>query len=84
MELADLLEKELASEIKTKALGLEKAYGESKHRNATVPDADVRVGCLSNKQEAILLKREDYIEKIANGIYNAIVSSYETYLTEEH
>ena len=30
VELADLLEKELASEIKTKALGLEKASGESK------------------------------------------------------
>ena len=84
VELADLLEKELASEIKTKALGLEKASGESKLRYATVPAAEVRVGCLSNKQEAILLKREDYIEKIANGIYNAIVSSYETYLTEEH
>ena len=82
--LADLLEKELASEIKTKALGLEKASGESKLRYATVPAAEVRVGCLSNKQEAILLKREDYIEKIANGIYNAIISSYETYLTEEH
>ena len=27
---------------------------------------------------------EDYIEKIANGIYNAIISSYETYLNEEH
>ena len=81
---AHLLEKELASEIKTKALGLEKASGESKLRYATVPAAEVRVGCLSNKQEAILLKREDYIEKIANGIYNAIVSSYETYLTEEH
>ena len=84
VELADLLEKELASEIKTKALGLEKASRESKLRYATVPAAEVRVGCLSNKQEAILLKREDYIEKIANGIYNAIVSSYETYLTEEH
>lgn len=84
VELADLLEKELASEIKTKALGLEKASGESKLRFATVPAAEVRVGCLSNKQEAILLKREDYIEKIANGIYNAIISSYETYLTEEH
>lgn len=84
VELADLLEKELASEIKTKALGLEKASGESKLRYATVPAAEVRVGCLSNKQEAILLKREDYIEKIANGIYNAIISSYETYLTEEH
>lgn len=84
VELADLLERELASEIKTKALGLEKASEESKLRYATVPAAEVRVGCLSNKQEAILLKREDYIEKIANGIYNAIISSYETYLTEEH
>ena len=84
VELADLLEKELASEIKTKALGLEKASGESKLRYATVPAAEVRVGCLSNKQEVILLKREDYIEKIANGIYNAIISSYETYLNEEH
>ena len=35
VELADLLEKELASEIKTKALGLEKASGESKLRYAT-------------------------------------------------
>lgn len=84
VELADLLERELTSEIKTKALGLEKASGESKLRYATVPAAEVRVGCLSNKQEAILLKREDYIEKIANGIYNAIISSYETYLNEEH
>lgn len=84
VELADLLERELASEIKTKALGLEKASEESKLRYATVPAAEVRVGCLSNKQEAILLKREDYIEKITNGIYNAIISSYETYLTEEH
>lgn len=79
VELADLLERELASEIKTKALGLEKASEESKLRYATIPAAEVRVGCLSNKQEAILLKREDYIEKIANGIYNAIISSYETY-----
>ena len=29
------------------------------------------------------VNREDYIEKIANGIYNAIISSYETYLKEE-
>lgn len=84
VELADLLEKELASEIKTKALGLEKASEESRLRYATVPAAEVRVGCLSNKQEAILLNREDYIEKIANGIYNAIIGSYETYFTEDH
>ena len=29
------------------------------------------------------VNRENYIEKIANGIYNAIISSYETYLKEE-
>ena len=84
VELADLLEKELALEIKTKALGLEAASEESKLRYATVPAAEVRVGCLSNKQEAILLKREDYVEKIADGIYNAIIGSYEIYFTEDH
>ena len=83
VELADLLERELTSEIKTKALGLEKVSSDNSLCYATVPAAEVRVGCISNKQEAILLNREDYIEKIANGIYNAIISSYETYLKEE-
>ena len=36
----------------------------------------MKVGCLSNKQEAILLQREEYQEKIADGIYNAIVKAY--------
>ena len=37
----------------------------------------MKVGCLTNKQEAILLGREDYQEKIADGICNAILAVYE-------
>ena len=79
VELADLLEKELVSAIKTKALGIQKASSENKLHYARIPAAEVRVGCLSNKKEAALLDQEDYIEKIADGIYNAIVSAYENY-----
>ena len=50
----------------------------------TEPATDSLSIPLPNEQEAILLKREDYIEKIAYGIYNAIISSYEIYLTEDH
>ena len=35
------------------------------------------------KATPLFVNREDYIEKIANGIYNAIIGSYETYLKEE-
>lgn len=80
VELADLLERETVSSVKSKALGLQKEEGDSVLRYATVPAAEIRVGCMTNPQEAILLKREDYIEKIATGIYNAIISAYEIYL----
>ncbi|MDE7358578.1 MAG: N-acetylmuramoyl-L-alanine amidase [Lachnospiraceae bacterium] len=45
--------------------------------NATVPAAAIRVGYLTNSQEAILLQREDYIRRIAEGIYNAVLKAYE-------
>ncbi|MDE5598395.1 MAG: N-acetylmuramoyl-L-alanine amidase [Lachnospiraceae bacterium] len=37
----------------------------------------MRVGYISNGQEAILLNRDDYIQKIADGIYQAIMAAYE-------
>lgn len=78
VELADLLEKEVVTSIKGKALGLEEAEEpESILKYATVPAATVRVGCATNKQEATLLMREEYQEKIAEGIYNAILKAYE-------
>lgn len=78
VELADALEREVVTSIKGKALGLKEAeQKEYALCHATVPAAAVSVGYLSNKQEAGLLGREEYIDKIAEGIYQAILKRYE-------
>ncbi|MCL2252888.1 MAG: N-acetylmuramoyl-L-alanine amidase [Lachnospiraceae bacterium] len=80
VELANILEKEVVLSIRGKAIGLKPAsQTDSVIANATVPAAAIRVGYLTNAQEAILLNREDYIEKVAAGIYNAIFAAYEMY-----
>lgn len=77
-ELADLLERNVATQISGKANGLVDSTDEDVVINrATVPAASIRVGYISNGQEAILLGREDYIDKIAEGIYMAIMEAYE-------
>lgn len=78
VELADYLEREVVTSIKGKALGLvEAGAGEYTLRQATVPAAAISVGYITNPQEVILLGREDYADRIATGIYNAIVKIYE-------
>lgn len=78
VELADLLEREVVTSISGKAGGLiESAETDEVLNSATVPAAAIRVGYLTNSQEAILLQREDYIKRIAEGIYNAVVKAYE-------
>lgn len=77
VELADLLEREVVTAISGKANGLTDSTEEDVVINdATVPAAAIRVGYLSNGQEEILLGREDYIQKIAEGIYQAIMKVY--------
>lgn len=77
VELANVLEKEVVSIIKGKAVGLTAAVNEDYVvREATVPAAAIKVGYLTNAQEAILLQKEDYIDKIAAGIYQAIETIY--------
>ena len=78
VELADLLEREVVTSISGKAGGLiEAAQTDEVISGATVPAAAIRVGYLTNSQEAILLQREDYIKRIAEGIYNAVEKAYE-------
>lgn len=78
VELADALEREVVTSIKGKALGLLQADEQDYAvRNVTIPAASVKVGCISNKQEATLLSKEEYQQKIADGIYNAIIGIYE-------
>lgn len=78
IELADLLEREVVTAISGKANGLvDSTEADVVINQATVPAAAIRVGYVSNGQEAILLDREDYIQKIADGIYQAIMAAYE-------
>lgn len=78
IELADLLEREVVTAISGKANGLLEADEDDVVIcDATVPAAAIKVGYLTNSQEAILLQREDYIQRIAEGIYQAIIKSYE-------
>lgn len=78
VELADLLEREVVTAISGKANGLvDSTEADVVINEATVPASAIRVGYLSNGQEEILLGREDYIQKIAEGIYQAIMKAYE-------
>lgn len=78
VELADFLEREVVTAIKGKAVGLVEAEKEEYTlRQSVIPAAAVNVGYITNKQEAALLSREEYIDKIAAGIYNAIIKVYE-------
>lgn len=78
VELSDLIEKSVTTSVKGRALGLFRAdISDTTLIKASVPATTVLVGYLSNKQEAILLGREDYLEKIARGIVDGIYQIYE-------
>ena len=78
VELADILEREVVTAISGKANGLLEASDEDVViSDATVPAATIKVGYLTNGQEFILLQREDYIQRIAEGIYQAVIKAYE-------
>ena len=78
VELADILEKEITTAVKGRAIGLVESDTEDYTLlHSTVPSAIVKVGYLSNEEEASLLGRTDYVSKIADGIFNGIMSMYE-------
>lgn len=79
LELADILEREVVTAISGKGNGLYEAdEKETAVWEASVPAALIQVGYATNPQEAILLSREDYRERIANGIVNAVLKAYDT------
>lgn len=79
LKLADILEREVVTAISGKGNGLFEAdEEEAAVSEATVPAALLKAGYVTNPQEAILLGKEDYRERIADGIVNAILKAYET------
>lgn len=77
IELADIVEREVVTSISGRGIGLAAATEETEILEARVPAALLRTGYITNKQEAALLSMEDYRERIAEGLYNAIVKAYE-------
>lgn len=71
---ADVIERSLVTEIEGKALGI---FGDSQNKYPLlqlikVPAVSVEMGYLTNKQEADLLKKDNYQKKIALGIFKGI------------
>lgn len=78
IELADYLEQEVTEAVSNRANGLFAAdETDEVLEGLTIPAATIRVGYLSNEKEAQLLLREDYIDKLAEGIDQAIERIYE-------
>lgn len=78
IQLADTLEKSIIKECGTNALGLEAAKeGNILVHEATVPVVFLEVGVLSNDKERKMLSNDEYLGRIAIGIYNGIMESYE-------
>lgn len=78
VQLADFLEREVVTAVGGKANGLFEADGEDYLlMNAQVPAAIIEVGYISNPEEAAFLQQEEYRQKLAEGIYQAICKAYE-------
>ncbi len=76
IELADIVERDVVTAISGKALGLTFDKNREILTQATVPAVVLQLGYLSNAQEKKLLERNDYQEKIAAGILQAIQDAY--------
>ncbi len=73
--LADLVEREMVTAIEGKANGI---FTDEEGRYPLlemiqVPGVSVEMGYLTNEEEAVLLKRDDYQMRLAQGLYRAIV-----------
>lgn len=77
-DLAYLVLEKVAASTNEKAIGFEPGTGDMHLvQGAMIPVTQLYIGYLSNKQEQKLLKREDYIDRIAAGIYDAVMAGYE-------
>ena len=79
VELSDIMETQVVTAIKGKALGLaECSVDDYEQIHSCVPTTCIKVGCISNHQEASLLGRDDYLDKVAAGIYEGIKAVYDS------
>ncbi len=84
VHLADLVERNVVTSVNGKGNGLFAAeVSDVLLADAKVPVAVLKAGYVTNRQESVLLRKEDYRKQIATGLYHAILNVYENYLKEE-
>ncbi|MCH5345079.1 MAG: N-acetylmuramoyl-L-alanine amidase [Acetatifactor sp.] len=76
VQLADILTRNVTIASSNRAVGIFPAAEDSILQRLTVPAAQINVGYLTNEQEAALLGREFYRDKLAQGIVDAIEEVY--------
>lgn len=76
VQLADALTRNVTIASSNRAVGIFPAEEDSILQRLTVPAAQINVGYLTNEQEAALLGREFYRDKLAQGIADAIEEVY--------
>lgn len=77
VDLADIVTKAVTIAASNRALGLIPAGKDSILKELNIPAVQLSVGYLSNDKERNLLQQETYLEKVAEGIINAIKESCE-------
>lgn len=76
-DLGYILLEKVAASTNEKALGIEADTQEQVIRESEVPVALLEIGYLSNAQERKLLEKKDYLDRIAQGICDALTQSFE-------
>lgn len=75
VELADIVTRAVTIAASNRALGLIPADEDSILKEIDIPAVQLSVGYLSNDRERNLLQQEAYLEKVVEGILNAIGES---------
>lgn len=84
VELADSLTRNVTEQVSGRANSLTEAGEEDMIvKKATIPAVILKAGYLSNEKEAALLNREEYRDKIAEGIFLTVQDAYEKMKNEE-
>ncbi len=77
VDLADIVTKAVTIASSNRALGLVPAEEDSILREINIPAAQLSAGYLSNGEERDLLRQEAYLEKVAEGVIDAIEEACE-------
>lgn len=76
VQLADIVTRNVTVASKNRAVGLTEASKDNILQKIRIPAAGISVGYITNEQERSLLMQENYQEKLAEGIANAITEVY--------